>query len=269
MLSRFISRTSHLRLRTLTTSYPQCSKLLPLSSPSPNPSFLLAFPKSFSANHNNGDNGGAKDQSQFNVWKILDRDEDEDPWPKEEGREVDALAGVDKSGAGEGHSSWTFGEEGKEGRQIGDSAFNEDEGTLAGIADGSGEEWPKGGRRGVDTLADVNKWGAEEGHADWTLGAEGREGSQIGDSVFGGDEGNLAGIADGDRAEEGHMSWTLDTEEKEDDVFDLGDQAPDDGGVLEDSNAERERKEEEKLLEREEKELKAVLKGNVQFLLFI
>ncbi|XP_057968369.1 small ribosomal subunit protein uS9m isoform X2 [Malania oleifera] len=190
MLSRFISKPSHLRFLTLLSSKPQYPKPLHSSLSSKRTS-ILSLSRYFSTNHSNGD-GNAKGQSKSTFWK--------------------------KS---------------PENDQTGDSVFRNDSGSFASVTDGGAVDTPWSNEKSEegDVFENIDKeFGAKDGGEVWAT-------------------------------MEGYKPWTLGDEEKDDDVFDIGDAMQEIDGVEGEIRVESERREEDKLLEKEEEELKAVLKG--------
>lgn len=208
MLSRFFfSRASHLRLLTLTISKPQCSKPIfssSSSSSSPNPNLAVFFTVSRSFCSNHN-NGDNNDRDH----------------PQS--------------------NTWKIT---REDEEDGDSVFGEDEGSLAGIADGDDEQhqtWPK---------EEDYKGRSRDGHGEEKLWKkeEAKEGDVFADVD---EEFGAKGGGDEWPTKDGYKPWDLCADEKEEGI-----------GVPESGIVATERSEEEMRLEKEEKELKAILKGN-------
>ncbi|KAG1339290.1 30S ribosomal protein S9, mitochondrial [Cocos nucifera] len=224
MLSRLISRPLHLRLLTLTlasSSHPlPSSSTSPPSRPRPPPCLPLGEPN-----------------PRFFPQSL---------------RAFSTNRGDD--GGGDGDGTWKFSSEKDEV----DSIFGDEEGSLAGIAEG-GED-AAGSKAAIGAgLKGGDPWSSQ----DSTLEKKGGIFDEI-DREFASKEGLGRAGEDEWETAEGYKPWTLGEEEDKLDLFDtegekeLGLEGIRDGGV---EDLEKERIEEQKQLEKKEQELLATLKG--------
>ncbi|XP_010937627.1 small ribosomal subunit protein uS9m [Elaeis guineensis] len=156
-------------------------------------------------------------------------------------------------GRGNGDGTWKFSPENDEV----DSVFGEEEGSLAGIAEGGEDVF------GSEATAGAGLKGGDPWSQDSTLEKKGDIFGEI-DREFASKEEVGGGGEDEWETAEGYKPWTLGEEEEKEGLFDaggegeLGIEGIGDGRI---EDLEKERIEEQKQLEKKEQELLATLKG--------
>ncbi|XP_010550543.1 PREDICTED: 28S ribosomal protein S9, mitochondrial [Tarenaya hassleriana] len=226
MLSRFFLRSSNLRLVALVTSKSQ-------------PRIFSSFIRPLSTN-SGGDGSGNGYNRSDDPWKFSQQNEEK--FGSVFGEDSGTPSGVPGSDSLAGEDDWLNAKD--DGEENVFKSIEKEEAAAKG-----GDDWltAEGYKPGSDSLA---------GGDDWVNAKD-----DGGENVFKGieeEEAVAKGGVDCMTAEE-HKPWSL-KEEVKDDIFDIGDEmAPDFESSV--ASTEAYDNEQQKLIEREEKELSAILKG--------